>query len=1374
MTAIDFKCIRATPKSQNDSFEALVTLLFQRSFPASKDSEFVSIRGDGGDGGVEAYFRDTNGTVHGVQAKYFFKLGASEFGQIKDSLKTALQNYPQLCSYRIYLPFDLTGKKSAGAKGKSETERFDTWKQEQEAAALSRGCSLSIELAGATKARTQLLALDPHGGMRRYWFDGAMLTESTLRTCLDAAKAFAGPRYTATLDVETSAHDALDFFGGTGDLRLWISSNLKRIAPSFKQLVSCIAEVTEVLPMTGQSVSSEYVNNILRGLQTLAEGDTSLGVAASIHAAAQSLRPLMATAESQHYKKFCEQHGADKDTQGFRQFNAEYMCSFPAANLDLARDAQKALADLIQVLESPAVQAPGAQSLLLVGPAGVGKTHAIVSAAERRLEVGAFSVVLFGDDFEGSSTWEVIRSKLGFSGSISRDELFECLQACSEAQGYPFVVFIDAINEGVMGSKWKDRLPEFLSQVKSYPGVKVCVSTRDTYKDLVVDSRFPGYAFIHPGFAGREFDALQHFAKAYDLHAEITPLFSEEAANPLFLHLACKTLKAQGRDALDLSLTGFVGLFEGYLELCNERVRTRLSLATPGNLVRQAMLSLAAPSMAASGILWLNACNAVETILQRETSPAKFLDELRKEGLIIVTPHNNGDYLVRFGYQRYGDVLRGIRLIDSFRGTIALDIPGLAAQLSCSDLGLLEVLASILPETEGIEVVDTLLGLPKESAHQLFLQGLPWRAKESITYHTESIVRDCLRLESTWSRVFETVLKLSLVPDHPLNAEWLFNILYTQDAATRDGFFWFALSNSYDDSGVVRSLVDATLLADLSRWPAESRRLATIVLALLSSSPDRRVHGRASKGLMRLLLADVGLAKSLVCMFDDYDDEYLLESLSGAVYCACLLSPLEKRVNFSDVLDALLTPGFDRPNAVIRDNIKFLAIAIGISRLPATTIAKLRCYPTPIPLPSFWPSEAQAKVLLAHGSVVRNMDFTSGPMQPDFWRKEVEPELRRFDLKKAKISENNLAHWVMYEIQQLGFPGKNEVCLAYDRQNIQRYGPGRGRPGYAERLGKKYSWIAFHRLIGMLSDNLSPAKDWNGVAPSKASLDHALRLRKEDLTDVRDIEPAPSYPRELVPVLRYQFPCNEDDWAWLERDDLPTHTESLVRKGSDGVEWFVLSFSTSDNQKSLTANYNTPYRRVSLSYKTILASTSFNACRDDPRLEYALQRECYSYRAYFAEYPREKAFLNYVKFGDVDIIEDGLMSSTVDLLRGNEWSYDYSWEEQAESLSVPTPALVEKLNLKWDRHSGWEDKNGGLAAFYLDVEQLSALLIRKDLLDSYLHKEGQVVYIRGFSYRGTLSDAGKSPSLEMTSLLTYCSDLGLLELNCKKKLFDPE
>jgi hypothetical protein len=167
MPDIDFTRIRSAPKSKNDCFEALATQLFRASCRAPSGAAFYNVRGDGGDGGVEAYFQAPDGAKLGVQAQYFFKLESGELQQIKESLETALINHPSLSEYWVYVPFDLTGRKSAGARGKRQIERFDEWRVEIEAVARAGRGALTIVLCGASTIRKQLQSVDHYGGARR-------------------------------------------------------------------------------------------------------------------------------------------------------------------------------------------------------------------------------------------------------------------------------------------------------------------------------------------------------------------------------------------------------------------------------------------------------------------------------------------------------------------------------------------------------------------------------------------------------------------------------------------------------------------------------------------------------------------------------------------------------------------------------------------------------------------------------------------------------------------------------------------------------------------------------------------------------------------------------------------------------------------------------------------------------------------------------------------------------------------------------------------------------------------------------------------------------------------------------------------------------
>ena len=302
MTTIDFKNIRSTPKSQNHSFEALSVQLFRQACEVPEGTTFVRLRGDGGDGGVEAYFRLPNGSVIAVQAKYFFQLGKKQLPQIDHSLGAALTNYPDLSQYWIYLPFDMTGTVAGGKRGKSEDKRFSEWKEQKEAEAAESGRDLRITLCTASIIEGQLHSVDVHGGYRRYWFDDSVLTETQIQRCLKSAEAFAGPRYTSTLDVVTKAHTGLDFFGGIGDFHAW---NDKSLAPVVKELRSLQEWGNTSLDSLGEPAAKKtrhLIGQVIRKCTELYTDSIPASKIAEIRHDSEDLLPNLSSAREKQEK----------------------------------------------------------------------------------------------------------------------------------------------------------------------------------------------------------------------------------------------------------------------------------------------------------------------------------------------------------------------------------------------------------------------------------------------------------------------------------------------------------------------------------------------------------------------------------------------------------------------------------------------------------------------------------------------------------------------------------------------------------------------------------------------------------------------------------------------------------------------------------------------------------------------------------------------------------------------------------------------------------------------------------------------------------------------------------------------------------------
>ena len=103
---INFENIIARNGDKRKAFEELSVQVF--SARLGSPLQVVRVAGEGGDGGVEAYW-SKGPRQTGLQAKYIFTLRGKK-GQLDRSFKAALKNFPQLHRYIFVLPFNRTTK----------------------------------------------------------------------------------------------------------------------------------------------------------------------------------------------------------------------------------------------------------------------------------------------------------------------------------------------------------------------------------------------------------------------------------------------------------------------------------------------------------------------------------------------------------------------------------------------------------------------------------------------------------------------------------------------------------------------------------------------------------------------------------------------------------------------------------------------------------------------------------------------------------------------------------------------------------------------------------------------------------------------------------------------------------------------------------------------------------------------------------------------------------------------------------------------------------------------------------------------------------------------------------------------------------------
>ena len=222
------------------------------------------------------------------------------------------------------------------------------------------------------------------------------------------------------------------------------------------------------------------------------------------------------------------------DSPSFRQFMAEYMVSFPAANLDDTREAIAGLRDLYDWLRSPSCSLAYERVFVLSGDAGSGKTHGTVRCCAIGLEK-ANSCVTFGHGFvvnliHGTGYWRI-------SDCRSRLEWMVFWMRWTPQW---------SIGVATHSLYWRDQWTRPLRYWRRPP---IRCLTSSSAQTVFASRRYLQTPFIrhclpdvhelpieeHAGFAGVERDACQAFFRHYELEPPISPIPPTGTVQPLFI-----------------------------------------------------------------------------------------------------------------------------------------------------------------------------------------------------------------------------------------------------------------------------------------------------------------------------------------------------------------------------------------------------------------------------------------------------------------------------------------------------------------------------------------------------------------------------------------------------------------------------------------------------------------------------------------------------------------------------------------------------------------------------------------------------------------------------------------------------------------------
>ena len=300
-----------------------------------------------------------------------------------------------------------------------------------------------------------------------------------------------------------------------------------------------------------------------------------------------------------------------------------------------------------------------------------------------------------------------------------------------------------------------------------------------------------------------------------------------------------------------------------------------------------------------------------------------------------------------------------------------------------------------------------------------------------------------------------------------------------------------------------------------------------------------------------------------------------------------------------------------------------------------------------------------------------------------------------------------------------------------------------------ERIGKKYQWIAYHEILAYISDHYQYRDRYEEGQD-------AHHYRGPWQTWCRDIDPSSTLlsvptgdpPRGDVATwwagaLYSSWHAQLDRREWLtKRDDIPDVNEILrVVRPSDGSRWINVRAMLDWRQFELPdEDEHEMDRREVWIHATgyfVDASAAVDFVTWFPGADFGNDRMPQPPTAnqlFFGEHGWSPAFTETFAtslkastptFRDGVTCPTGVRVTAVEYqARGSE--FDCSVRDNY-SLSVPPPALIQALGLRWSGHGAdFVDQSGNLAAFDPTAHEYgpAGLLLREDLLGDYLEREG--------------------------------------------------
>lgn len=1367
--------VRPINNSLNDGFEELVCQLASKEI--IKGQKYFQRIGKP-DAGKECYWELENGALHMWQAKYFTaSLDVSQWRQMNKSVKNAIENHPKLVKYYICMPLDLpdgkvVGKTSLLAKFKGKVSEWQLY-------ASSKGIRLTFEYWGSSELISRLSRKE-NEGLTYFWFNKEEFSDEWLSVKNKESINALGTRYTKELNFELPIAKVFDGLSRDQFFEKQTHVFYNELLEKYRSIhLNLQNETTEECVTTLEN----KIKQIRQLYETFAFVGNNTIPCKEILTLLDACDVITTKIEDYLYNLRRE---IEKEKGGQESYSRPFANEFS----DI-RNFKGSIYQFKGFLKSSTSILANKPYLLLMGDAGIGKSHLLAEIVEKRKEYNQNSLLLLGENFtNGDMPWTQILQNQLRKNHIDEFVFLGALNAKAESEQKRIIVFIDAINEGSGRKIWPRQLKSFIQSFESYPWLGLVISLRTSFQKLIaplseIDSNLIT-RITHNGFAGFEYAAVKRFFTHYKVLQPTTPLLNPEFQNPLFLNLFCKSICERGLNEVPPGLDGITNVIDYFLESVNVKLARpeELDYDEKRPLVKTVTEKLISKIVEEENeyILYSTADEIVNSVFRGAcTNVEPYLKRLISEGVLNTdlawNEKGNSYDVVYFAYQRFQDHLTVSLLLDehfdksnpeqSFRHRKLQDVIKDERALY-SNQNIIEALSIQIPERFGKELIDIVPHIKKyPTVAEAFIQSLIWRRnetiqKEAITFVNEIIIHD----NDLYDQFREMIVLSSMKPGFYFNAESLHNFLKPMSLVERDKDWttWlqdkFELNETY--SGAIQRLIDYAWNIDDDQHSIrhESILLGCITLGWFLSSTNRYLRDAATKALVCLLQNRTLLIPKLLNKFKGVNDPYIVERLYAAAYGAVMRTcQKDKLVTVAEyVYEEVFNQKHVYPHILLRDYARgIIEYTLVLNYKPSININQIRPPYKSERLPKNFPTVKEIDKKYApkgksgdYGQENWGATAILTSMATEYGRGIAGyGDFGRYTFEAAfddwAVDADGLSNYAIQRIFELGYDAK--IFSEFDSMQ----GSGRGT-GHKERIGKKYQWIIFYELLARVSDQCSLIDESSREKPEKI-----IPYEGPWYPYVRDIDPttlikeskAERYVDKQTHYwwynTQYNFSNkNAGDWI-VDRNSLPLPPDILEVIDKEGKLWIWLEIHPEWNEKEtfVENKWNAPEKRLWYQLRSYLVKK-----KELQKLERSFKQAFYreklpETRSLYSIFDREYYWSPAFNFFNIpyyhgrnwiEVWDDKTHKLIAKVHRTTEW---YNWEEEFDCSKIsaiqyykPTQIIKDNLCLQFSNKEGeLINNNGELICFDPSVhnKSISGLLIQKEKMINFLKKEDLIL-----------------------------------------------